>query len=219
MQKIGYCLFWLLYKMFARLRIIGKENLIGLEGPVILTSNHTSELDVTALPMVLPFFSSLSPIYFISNGTKKYKENKRLGWRRYVYGGFFFDILGGYSTNSGFKDYAKALKNHVKLIKEGRTLCIFPEGKCTPDGDIGLARGGLGYLAHTTQATIVPIAINSFFKFTFKDLILRKRKVSLTIGKPLKAEDIISREVTNPGVEDYRLIAQTVLNKIKGMMS
>ena len=219
MQKISYCLFWPLYKVFARLKITGRENLIGLRGPVILASNHTSELDVTALPMVLPFFSSLSPIYFISNATKKYRENKKFGWRRHIYGGLFFKVLGGISSNSGIKDYATALKNHVELLTKGHTLCIFPEGKCTLDGNIGLARGGLGYLVHTTRATVVPIAINTFFKFSFKDFLFRKRKISITVGKPLQAEDIVLRGVTNPDVEEYRFMANTVLNKIKEIMN
>src|ERR1035437_6979055 len=163
LQKIGYAIFFLLYKFFVRIEICGRENLPGLSGPIILASNHASELDPPAMALALPFFSKLFPIYFVANPTEKYKT---CGWRSYIYGGCFFNMLGAYPIFSGSKDYATSLTSHVALLRQYRTVCIFPEGKRSPDGNIGTARGGLGYLVHTTGATVVPIAINTFFHIT-----------------------------------------------------
>ena len=89
LQKIGYVIFFLLYKIFVLIEIRGKEHFKNISGPVILAANHTSELDVTAIPLILPFFSKLSPIYFVANQTEKYKT---FGWRGYIYGGIFFNL-------------------------------------------------------------------------------------------------------------------------------
>ncbi len=211
LQKIGYILFGLAYKFFVRLEVCGSENLSGIAGPIILASNHTSELDVTAIPLILPFFSKIFPIYFVSNPTDKYKN---FGWRSYIYGGIFFNMLGGYAVYSGHKDYATSLENHIFLLRQGRAVCIFPEGKRTRDGKMNPARGGLGYLVYSTGATVVPVTIDTFFNISIVDFLLRRKKVTITVDKPILPDEIISPAIKNPSVLDFQSSAQKVLNKI-----
>lgn len=211
LQKVAWIVFSILYYPFLHLEIEGKENLKNLKGPIILAPNHTGEMDVTVVPLVFPFFSNFYPIYFLTNQREKYKQSK-FGWRRYVYGGLFFDVLGGSPVYSGYKDYSIALKNQIYLLQKGYTVSLFPEGKMTVDGNIGNARGGLGYLVHTTGATVVPIAINSFYGMTFKDFITRKRKIVVTVCKPMTKNEIITAE--NPAVEDFRAGSKKVLDRI-----
>lgn len=218
LQKVGYCLFFVLYKIFVKIKVVGRENLIGLDGPVILASNHTSELDATALPMVLPFFSRLNPIYFVINTKKEFEISKTFGWRSYFYSSGFLNLMGGYPINPGHKDYAVSLADHVKLLKKGKTVCIFPEGRRTLDGSFGQAHGGLGYLVSATKATVVPIAINTFFNISWQEFWSRRRKVTIKIGKPIKASEIIPTEIKIHNVEDFRRASQTVLDRIKVMM-
>lgn len=211
LQKVAWVVFSILYYPFLRLEIIGKENLKNLRGPIILAPNHTGEMDVTVVPLIFPFFSNFYPIYFLTNQREKYKQSK-FGWRGYIYGGLFFDVLGGSPVYSGYRDYATALENHISLLREGHTISLFPEGKITLDGHIGSARGGLGYLVHTTEATVVPIAINSFYHMTFRDFITRKRKIVVTVCKPMTKNEIIT--VENPTVEDFRAASKKVLDRI-----
>ncbi len=214
LQKIGYVIFFLLYKVFVRLEVKGRENLVGLTGPIVLAANHTHELDATAIPLALPFFSTFFPVYFVANKTEKYKT---FGWRGYIYGGTFFNMLGGYSVYSGQKDYAISLEDHIKILEMGNTLCIFPEGKRTRDGHMNPGRGGLGYLAYTTQATVVPVAIDTFFNMGTEDFFTFKRRVVLTVGKPMFPNEIVP--IANPQVEDFQQGSQKVLDRIKGMLS
>ena len=215
LQKFGYAIFFLVYKFFVQIEVKGRENLCGFNGPIILASNHTSELDATALPLALPFFSKLFPVYFVANPTEKFKT---FGWRSYFYGGVFFNMLGGYPIHSGQKNYAISLDNHIKLLRKGRTVCIFPEGKRTLDGKLNPAHGGLGYLAYVTGATVVPIAIDTFFNISAQDFFLCRRKVMLTICKPIPANKIISPQIKNPCVSDFRSGAQMVLDRINGVI-
>jgi 1-acyl-sn-glycerol-3-phosphate acyltransferase len=212
LQKFGYVLFFLFYKFFVSLEVRGRENLAGLSGPVILAGNHTSELDATALPLCLPLFSKLFPIYFVSNPTEKFKT---FGWRKFFYGGVFFNMLGAYPIHSGKKNYAISLHNHIKLLRKGKTICIFPEGKRTLDGRMNPAHGGLGYLSYVTGATVVPIVIDTFFNITPVDFFLRRRKVTITICKPLPVSKIVCPEIKNPSVPNFRAGGQIVLNRIE----
>jgi 1-acyl-sn-glycerol-3-phosphate acyltransferase len=212
LQKIGYFTFYFLYKTFVSIEIKGKENLENLQKPVILAANHTSELDVTAIPLVLPFFSTFYPIYFVTNPDEEYKS---FGWRSYLYGGRFFNMLGGYPVFLGQKNYAKSLKNHIELLNQKNTICIFPEGKRTLDNHLNPARGGLGYLVYATGATVVPIAIDTFFNMTLTDFFTRQRKVIITILKPIKAAELLASCGTcEPSVDECRGISQQVLEKI-----
>ncbi|MBN2094397.1 MAG: 1-acyl-sn-glycerol-3-phosphate acyltransferase [Candidatus Zambryskibacteria bacterium] len=216
LQKIGYCLFWILFKIFVRLEIRGEKKLADLKGPVILAANHTSELDVTAMPLLLPFFSHLNPIHFIMNEKKKFKNPNRFGLRSYIYCTSFLELLGGVPVVSGHKNYAIALSNHVALLRKNRTLCVFPEGRITGNGHTEPAHGGLGYLLYSSRgAKVVPIAINTFYKMSWKEFwFLKRRKVTITVGEPLKAEDLILPYITEPTVPDCRAASQKVLDKI-----
>ena len=80
------------------------------------------------------------------------------------------------------------------------------------------AHGGLGYLAYVTGATVVPIAIDTFFNISAQDFFLRRRKVTLTICKPISASKIISSQIKNPAVSDFRAGAQMVMDTINEVM-
>ncbi len=219
LQKVGRVIFFVLYKIFIRIEIRGTEHIRAISKttrPVILASNHTSELDVTAIPLVLPFFSPLSPIYFVSNTTEKYKT---FGWRSYFYGGVFFNMLGGYAVHSGSRDYAVALEEHIALLKQHnrqRTLWIAPEGMRTRDGRMNPARGGLGYLVYATNAIVIPIAINTFFNISPWEFFTCRRKVVVTIGEAMNRTELVP--MSNPGVNEFRHAGQLVLDKIENMM-
>ena len=209
LQKVGYVVFYPLHRFFVRIEIHGRENLSGLKGPIVLAVNHTSELDVTTIPLALSFFSPLYPVYFVNNPIEKFKT---FGWKSYIYGQVFFNVLGGYSVHSGFHDYAVSLEDHIDLIEKGRTVCIFPEGRRTLDGKLGFAHGGMGFMVYETGATVVPIAIDTFFNITAWEYFGLKRKVKITILPPMSVSDLISAEA--PIVEDFKLAGQKVLDKI-----
>ncbi len=209
LQKIGYVVFYPLHKFFVRLEVRGRENLLNIDGPIIIAANHTSELDTTLVHLALPFFSKFYPIYYITNPRDKYKT---FGWRSYLYGGVFFNILGGYAVHSGHRNYAYALDSHIRLLRKRKTILIYPEGKRTLDGKMNPARGGLGYMVHTTGAVVIPLAINTFFNMSSGQYFFRRRKVVMTILPPMTQKDLI--DIQNPNVEDYRNAGQKVLDRI-----
>ncbi len=213
MQKVGFVVFYTLHKIFVRIKIEGRENLLGLKkagNPVILALNHTSELDVTASPLILGFISPLYPIYYVTAPKEQFKT---FGWRNYIYGGIFFNILGGYPINSGFKDYETSLETFIDLLDQRQTVLIFPEGKRTTDGTLQKARGGLGFLVYETRATVVPVVINTFHDMAWWKYFGFQRKVVIRILKPVLPEEVIKTE--EPNVEDYRMASHEIMEKIQ----
>lgn len=210
-QNLFFLTFLPFYKFFVKLEIKGAENLIGLNGPIIIAPNHTSELDPTVIPLIFPFLSFKLPIYSVIYPIEKYKTPE-WRWRRFVYGKLFFNLLGGYSTYSGHKDYEISLENHIALLKRNRTLCIFPEGHCTEDGKLGPTRGGLGFLVYKTKAVVVPLVIDTFYGITIKDILLRRRKIVLTVLPPIVSETFNFNE--QPTVSDFYNVGEVVLDKI-----
>lgn len=206
LQKIGYVFFFCLYKVFVRLEIRGQGNLEEEKGPFIFAMNHTHELDSTTFPLILPFWSRHFPLFVVSASQEKYKT---FGWRGILYGGVFFNALGAYSVFSGHKNYAYALQSHEEILKKGYSVCIFPEGKRTLDGNLGPSRGGLGYLTYATGAKVVPVAIRGFYGLSHTDFFLRRAKVTLTVGEPFLPEIEVSSK------ENLQAVGEEVLRKIK----
>ncbi len=212
LQKVGYVLFFIMYKVFMRLEVRGRGNLEKAieenRGPFIFAMNHTHEADATVFPLALPFWSRHFPLFFVSHSAEKYKT---FGWRGFLYGGKFFNALGAYSVFSGHHNYAYALQSHEELLKKGYSVCIFPEGKRTPDGNVGPAHGGIGYLAYATGAKVVPVAVSGFYKLSLKDFFLCKRSLTLTVGTPLNLpiSDLATKEAfTEVGEEVMREIGR-----------
>ena len=213
LQKIGYVLSWFLLKIFVRIEIRGKENLENLSGSLIVASNHTSELDPLVFPLLFPFFSKYLPLYFVSNPEEKFRT---FGWRSYFYGGVFFNFLGAYPIFSGKHNYGYALQSHIELLRKGRTVCIFPEGRRTRDGNLQHGHGGVAYLSYITQASVVPIAINTFFNMSVKDFLPFRHKVVVTIGQPMPFSVVVPEN--NPEVTDFKAGGQRVMDEIGKLM-
>ncbi len=130
------------------------------------------------------------------------------------YGGIFFKAWASYPVYVGLHDYAKSLKNHIEIVKDGGSVCIFPEGKCSSDGQINEARGGVAYLSYATRAAIVPTRFGGNFNLNFWDLFLRRRHLSISFGKPLYAMNEMNTSLVD---DDFKMYANFVMEKVKGL--
>lgn len=208
LQKIIWIPTNIILRFFGRLHIKGLENLKGIKAPVMFACNHTNELDPFFVPASLSFFSTFSPIFYTSREKEFYV---RCGWRKHFYGGTFFKAWGSYPVYVGLHDYKKSLLNHIQILRDGGSLCIFPEGRTTPDGSIQPAKGGVAYLAHTTGAVIVPVRIGGVLHLSIKDFLLRRCRLSITYGKPMRFQ---SSTTTEPSLDDFKAYANSVMGEV-----
>ncbi|MCX6715770.1 MAG: lysophospholipid acyltransferase family protein [Candidatus Taylorbacteria bacterium] len=195
------------------IEIKGLENLKKVPHNAIFACNHSSEMDVFLIPGSFPFFSRFSPMFYTSREQSFYQ---RAGWRQQFYGGVFFNCWGAYAVKVGLNDYAKSLASHIGIIREGGSLCIFPEGRTTQDGNLQPGKGGVAYLSYVTGRPIVPVRLGGTFRLSPKDFFLGRRRLSVSFGEPMYATSRIGVGV-EPTFEEFKANAQIVMEKIKAL--
>lgn len=206
----------IIFKFFIHLSPVGRENLLKTTGKgIIFAPNHTGELDALVVRSAMPFFSKVAPLFFVSRVPEYYKDMS--SFRKHLYGGDFFRFGGAYPAYQGQKDYSRSLRNHINLLKQGKSVLIFPEGRMSQSGELGKARGGLGYLSHQLRLPVIPVLIEGTHKIGFWNFILRRRTVRVVFGEPLSPEELftpekLERELTP---EEYQKAGEKVLDKIR----
>lgn len=200
----------LILKFFLRFNVLGAENLKGLKGSVIFAVNHGSEWDPILVPAALPFLSPLNPTFFTSRERKFYGKQ---GLHSFLYGGLFFKVWGAYPVKVGVKNYERSLRQHIRILEDNAgSICFFPEGAKTKDGNFLPAKGGISYLAHRTGTTVIPVMLHGHFKMRKDDFFLRRNKVTVTFGRPILSRELFEERYYNP--HEYKIIAQEIMGKI-----
>jgi len=212
-QKLIWIPTRLLLIVCGRLRVRGLENLQDIRVPVIFATNHSSEIDPFMVPASLPFFSRFSPLFYAVREKSFYDTN---GWRQYLFNGWFINMWGGYSVATGLRDYEKALAEHISILRAGGSFCVFPEGGITRDGHIQPAKGGISFLAHSAPCVVVPVAISGVYGMSVADFFLRKRKITVTFGKPINPNELYAHieQPHTPGESVWKKEADYIMKKV-----
>ena len=173
------------FRIFSEVEVIGLENLPTAREPLIFASNHLSEADALLVGSYIP--RRFRPLFYTARSKNFYINT---GWRQKIYGGLLFDVFGGYRVVSGHKNYQISLQKHLKILNDGNSLSIFPEGKRTTDGKLGKPHGGVIYLTEKTQARIVPVGLSGNFGNSFMDFLMGRTKFVIKFGKPVTLPDL-----------------------------
>lgn len=205
-------LHWL-FKVFINIKVRGLDNLGNVKGPVIFASNHVSELDALMIGTSLPFFTPFNPIFYVARSSKYY-DPKVFGWRSKIYGGLFFKCWGAYPAYSGQKRYEYSLKHFLNFLNDKNSVCIFPEGKLTKNGDKHKIHGGAAYLSYVIGAPIVPVQISGADSMSSKDFWSRRRHVAVTYGEPIYSKDLFgdTTPMVNETQNDFQEKAREVVD-------
>jgi 1-acyl-sn-glycerol-3-phosphate acyltransferase len=98
--------------------------------------------------------------------------------------------------------YDRAFEEISGNLDEGELVCIFPEGRLTPDGNINAFRSGIEKIIKRNPVPVYPMALRglwgSFFSHKSGEAMTRwpKRfwsKVELVVGKPVMPENATAR--------------------------
>ncbi|WP_164668749.1 lysophospholipid acyltransferase family protein [Virgibacillus doumboii] len=153
----------LLFYPLYRIKVIGKEN-VPKKGPVIICSNHISNLDPPVVGITSP-----RDIYFMAKG--ELFEKPFLG--KLLLG------IHAFPVKRGLRD-RNALRKGLQILKDGNTLGLFPEGTRSKTGKLGKPLSGAGFFALRSNAAIVPCAIIGPYK--------PGKKLTVIYGKPINME-------------------------------
>jgi 1-acyl-sn-glycerol-3-phosphate acyltransferase len=164
-----------------RVRVEGGVGGIPASGPVILASNHVSNLDGVVLgAWLVPVIPRR--IHWL--GKKEMFDWPVMGW--------IARNGGVHPVDRGGAD-VEAFRLAQRILGEGHVLLIFPEGTRSPDGRLQQARDGLAMLALRTGAPIVPIGVaDSDRVWPRGQKLPRPRpgtRVTVRIGSPFRLAD------------------------------
>ncbi|MGI6097403.1 MAG: lysophospholipid acyltransferase family protein [Dethiobacteria bacterium] len=160
--KFARSLFKLFFLIFFRLKVSGKEK-IPAKGPLIVCSNHFSWLDPPLVACTIDdrqlFFmakAELFKIFILS---------------------FIIRKLGAFPVKRDTAD-RRAIKHAFKLLEEGKSLGLFPEGTRSKTGETQTPFNGVAFLAIKSGAPVLPVGIKGPYKF--------RKPVEVNIGEPLR---------------------------------
>lgn len=193
----------ILGKVFFRLEIEGIENMP--VPPYIITPNHASYLDGFVVGIGVPVKSFMN-LYF--HGLQKYFTNSFTSW---------FAKLAHVIPIDPETYLKRALQISAYVLKEGKSLCIFPEGGRTYDGNFLPFKKGVGILSKELGIPLVPALIEGTFEALPRGALLpRFRKISVTFGIPIYPAKIDFSKKTE-SMDDYEWIVSELRKAISAM--
>jgi 1-acyl-sn-glycerol-3-phosphate acyltransferase len=163
-----WCPCYAISQVWFRYRFSGK-GYVPLEGPVLLVSNHQSNLDPVlvgiACPRQLKYLARQGLFFFPFNL-----------WIRSL-GAVPIDrergALGGIRTT-------------LDLLKKQNAVLVFPEGSRTANGKLGVLLPGFCLLARKSGATIVPVGIVGAYEALPRGAAYaRPNPIRLAFGSPI----------------------------------
>lgn len=176
---------WLLVHVIYRLDRRGADN-IPDEGPALLICNHVGYADAIVIsagcsrPIRFIMESSIFKIPVLST---------------------IFRGMKAIPVAPAKQDptvYERAFEIVAEELRRGNLVCIFPEGRLTPDGEIQEFRPGILRILKETPVPVIPMALSGLWDsmFSRKYKAVWKRwprrfwpKIKLTIGEPISPDD------------------------------
>ncbi len=177
---------WLLVSLVYRVKYKGLEK-IPAEGPVVLVCNHVAFVD----PAIV-MGRVRRPTRFVMH----HKIYSSFGMK------FLFNAAKAIPVASAKEDpemMEAAFQSVREALADGDVVCIFPEGRLTPDGQIGQFKKGIERIIKETPVPVVPMALNNLWGSMFsrysKKIVGRlprkfMAKVELLVGDPLPPEQV-----------------------------
>jgi len=132
---------WLFRRLY-RVRVVGLEHLPKDGERAVIVVNHASFLD----PALLAAFLPAQPVFAINTFTAKW------WWVRP-----FLRLVQAFPVDPTNPMSTKSL---IKVVQEGKSLVIFPEGRLTVTGALMKVYEGPGMIADRADAPLVPIRID-----------------------------------------------------------
>jgi 1-acyl-sn-glycerol-3-phosphate acyltransferase len=168
------------WKALWRPRVEGLENLPAT-GPVIVASNHLSFADSMVIPFVVPrkVVILAKQDYFTGTGLKGALVR---GW---------FEGIGMVPVDRN--DTRAAIASHdvaLAVLARGEAFGIYPEGTRSRDGRLYRGRTGIGHLALTSGAPVVPVGLTGTEHIQpLGSTLPRLAHVTVRFGQPLSFAD------------------------------
>lgn len=182
-------------------KVNGLENLPE-DIPFILASNQESNID----PFLLfPILSKINKkIYFITRFTLSKKYDFLTKFTLFITRPLLVYWLGCLPVLKK----GGTIEASISLLKKGKIIGIFPEGKRNKKSTLLNAKTGIARMALSAKVPVIPAGIiNSYKILPIGSLVPRFRRAVINIGKPMFFQEYY-------GLENDKKILRKVTGKI-----
>lgn len=170
-------------KTFFRVKVEGSEN-ISRAGNVIFVPNHASYIDAFALGTAIGR-TVLQNVYWA-------------GWTGIAFANDLackLSRLGHVIPIDADRALVSSLALAIAVLRRGKSLVWFPEGRRSLTGEVLPFRPGVGFLFQRYPTTIVPVYLKNTAKALPPGSFLpRPYQITVSFGKPITPEEI-EREI------------------------
>jgi 1-acyl-sn-glycerol-3-phosphate acyltransferase len=197
LQKVAY------HGLF-RTEVRGGKN-IPAQGSFIVVSNHASHLDMGLVKHALGSRGS----ELVALAAKDYFFSYPL--RRFYFTNF--TNLLPINRRAGLKE---SLEKAGKVLREGRSLLIFPEGTRSVTGEIAPFKPLIGFLALNYKADVLPAYLQGTFEALPKGgLLPRRLRIGACLGPILSYKELSRRTCHLRNSEAYRAATALVEEAVR----
>ena len=201
-----------LARVFAWMRVEGRERLAAVEGPVIFAANHQSHMDTPVIMAAMParFRYRVAPAmakeffkahFYPAQHTARERFTNGLN---YYLAALFFNAFPLPQREAGAR---QTLRYIGDVLEEGFSVLIFPEGRRSTTGAIDTFRPGIGMIASRLNVPVVPVRIDGLDRVLHPTArMARPGRVRVAFGAPMR--------VTG---DDYEAIAKQVENAVRAL--
>jgi long-chain acyl-CoA synthetase len=155
--------------LLGRPRVVGRENLQNVDGPLLVVCNHIADIDFALVQYALP--ARIRDRIATATRGEALEElrtpvpNRR--WLGKIYDrtkwGLGVSLLNLFPLprEAGFR---QSFAYAGRAVDRGYSVLVFPEGKHTVDGRMNPFRAGIGLLAKNLDVPVLPMRIVGLFE-------------------------------------------------------
>jgi len=195
---------WPATLIMAHPKIVGRENLRGIDGPLLISCNHVTYIDVGFALIALPprlrrklaVGMSGELLWEMWRPPQSWNPFLRLSYKvGYYLVVALFNVFPLPQQSGVRESFAYAGES----VDRGYSVLIYPEGQRTLDGKPSPFRSGLGMLAARLNVPVLPMRIDGLWEMKLKGhKIARPGQLKVVIGKPmLFPPETPAEEITN----------------------
>lgn len=199
-------------RIFAWVRVEGREHLRHLQGPVVFAANHQSHFDLPVILMAMPghvrktVAPAMAKEFFKAHFFPEGEPWRKVLSRRlnYYLASFFFNAFPLPQREAGAR---QTLRYIGEVTGDGFSVLIFPEGVRSETGEMTSFRGGIGMIASRLDLPVVPVRLDGVHKILqVKSRMATPGPVSVKFGAPMRLKG-----------EDYAALAKRVEDAVRAL--
>ncbi len=201
-----------LARVFAWIRVSGREHLDALDGPVVFAVNHQSHFDVPVVLAAMPghirktVAPAMAKEFFKAHFFPEGEPWRKVLTRRlnYYLAAFFFNAFPLPQREAGAR---QTLRYIGEVTGDGFSVLIFPEGVRSDTGEMTTFRGGIGMIGSRLALPVVPVRIDGVHRILHvKSKMARPGRVTVAFGAPIRLKG-----------DDYAALAKQVEEAVRAL--